>query len=202
MPSDESRVCRIGYADDQFLHGPPAALAALWPRLVNCLAEGGHDVQQQKCHVWCPACDDPQSVPDPHVDILAGYMQKDTGGVLLLGTTSRGEYGIQVGQGGAAVDEPVNRRAAACAKACEKLLDMLACPIQIPLTQVVWTLVHKAVNHALDYDMRLTPRAHAANALAVHDHAVGSVLSALVGNDGGQRMRDVLALPGPWVGAW
>ena len=158
MPADSSAICRIGYADDQFLHGPLAALAALWPTLVGSLACGGHDVQQQKCHVWCPALDDPLSTPNAHVDALAELMQRDTGGMLLLGTTSRGEHGIVIGQGGATADEPVNKRAGASAAACKKLVDMLACPIQTPLAQVVWTLLHKAVNHALDYDMRLMAR--------------------------------------------
>ena len=40
----------------------------------------------------------------------------------------------------------------------------------------------------------------AADAVEVHDRAVGTVLSALVGLDGGERMRDVLALPGPLGG--
>ena len=128
IPADSSDICRIGYGDDQFLHGPPAALAELWPRLVSNLTDGGHDVQQHKCHVWCPACDDPQSMPNPHVDALAELMQNDTGGMLLLGTTSRGEHGILIGQGSAVVDKLVNQGAAASAAACNKLLDMLACP--------------------------------------------------------------------------
>ena len=81
-------------------------------------------------------------------------------------------------------------------RACGRLLELLACPIQTPLTQVVWTLLHKAVNHALDYDLRLQ-EGNAARVLAgQHDAAVQQVARALIGADMGGREAEVLALPG------
>ena len=50
-------VARVGYADDQFLHGDPAALLDVWQPLVDALER--HSVQPSKCHVWCPSADDP-----------------------------------------------------------------------------------------------------------------------------------------------
>ena len=57
------------------------------------------------------------------------------------------------------------------------LLDLLACAVQIPMTQVVWTLLQKAVNHAVDYDLRLQADPAAMALAARHDGAVREQLS-------------------------
>ena len=88
------------------------------------------------------------------------------------------------------------KRTAASEHACVRLLNLLSCPVQMPMTQVVWTLLHKAVNHTVDYDLRLQADPAAMALAAKHDGAVLTVVKALVGNDGAEEERRVLGLPG------
>ena len=46
-------------------------------------------------------------------------------------------------------------RVEAAIAACAKLIELLSWPVATPMSQAVWTLLHKAVARSRDYDLRL-----------------------------------------------
>ena len=192
-----TNVARIGYADDQFLHGRPEELLRLWDPLVAALAAEGHSVQPAKCHAWCPSLEAPGR-HNASYDNLCAPLQRDRGGMQLLGTVANGEHSQHVGA--PAGGNPIIMRAEAAASAGRALLAMLSTPVSVPVIQVVWTLLQKSVARALDYDMRLQYSAEASVAASNLDSTVLAVFSALTGGDVRARERDLAALPGPLGG--
>ena len=103
---------------------------------------------------------------------------------------------MRVGEPDGSALDPMTARTQASEHACKRLLDLLACAVQIPMTQIVWTLLQKAVNYAVDYDLRLQADDCAVALAARHDGAVMAVVKALIGNDANSPERSLLALPG------
>ena len=82
-------LLRLGYADDTFLDGHPAAMETQWPSLLAALADAGHEVNPTKCNLWVGPPAHRAPADDAAVQRLCMLCPPVTGAITVMGDGGR-----------------------------------------------------------------------------------------------------------------
>ncbi|CAK0833046.1 unnamed protein product, partial [Prorocentrum cordatum] len=137
------------YMDDMLMKLQPDMVGSWLPILVDALASVNLRLNLRKTKVWIPSA----LADRPRPALMQAGLPQVFGSLEIMGGALEGQHAASIGC--STTPAVSTKRLEQAEKLAHTLQEMLRTPLARPVHRVVWTLLDKVLNKALDYDARI-----------------------------------------------